>query len=100
MDKKQSVNLNFHATFCPDFEYIAKIIQIADQYDGLTKEEISEITGIPTGVSTGKVEPHIYYAKFMNLINFEKANAKYKIKLTSLGKEILNEDPYFLESIS
>ena len=36
----------------------------------------------------------------MNLINFEKANAKYKIKLTSLGKEILNEDPYFLESIS
>lgn len=70
MDKKQSVNLNFHATFCPDFEYIAKIIQIADQYDGLTKEEISEITGIPTGVSTGKVEPHIYYAKVYEFNKF------------------------------
>lgn len=100
MDKKQSINLNFHASFCPDFEYIAKIIQIADQYEGLTKEEISDITGIPTGASSGKVEPHIYYAKFMNLIEFEKERSKYKIKSTSLGRIILNEDPYFLEDIS
>lgn len=100
MDKKQSINLNFHESFCPDFEHIAKIIQIADQYEGLTKEEISDITGIPTGASSGKVEPHIYYAKFMNLIEFEKERSKYKIKSTSLGRIILNEDPYFLEDIS
>lgn len=100
MDKKQNMNLNFHASFFPDFEYIAKIIQIADQYEGLTKEEISDITGIPTGASSGKVEPHIYYAKFMNLIEFEKERSKYKIKSTSLGRIILNEDPYFLEDIS
>lgn len=100
MDKKQSINLNFHESFCPDFEHIAKIIQIADQYEGLTKEEISDITGIPTGASSGKVEPHIYYAKFMNLIEFEKERSKYKIKSTTLGRIILNEDPYFLEDIS
>ncbi|UEL46435.1 hypothetical protein [Terrisporobacter hibernicus] len=100
MDKKQSTNLNFHASFCPDFEYIAKIIQIADQYEGLTKEEISEITGIPTGTSSGKVEPHIHYAKFMNVIDVEKESARYKIKSTNLGRTILSEDPYFLEDIS
>lgn len=100
MDKRQNININFHASFCPDFEYIAKIIQIADQCDGLTKEEISNITGIPTGASSGKVEPHIYYAYYMNLITFEKENSRYKINLTSLGNEILNEDPYFLEDIS
>lgn len=100
MDKKQNTNLNFHSSFCPDFEYISKIIQIADNYEGLTKEEISEITGVPTGVKSGKVEPHIYYAHFMNLINFEKENAKYTIKATELGKAILEEDAYFLEDIS
>lgn len=100
MDKKQSTNLNFHESFCPDFEYIAKIIQIADQYESLTKEEISEITGIPTGAKSGKVEPHIHYAKFMNLIDFKKENSRYKIKSTNLGRVILNEDPYFLEDIS
>lgn len=100
MDKKQNTNLNFHVSFCPDFEYISKIIQIADNYEGLTKEEISEITGVPTGAKSGKVEPHIYYAHFMNLINFKKENAKYTIETTELGKVILNEDAYFLEDIS
>lgn len=100
MIKNESINLNFHATFNPDFEYITKILEIADQSDGLTKEEISDVTGIPTGKSTGKVEPHIMYCKYMKLINFKKENKKYYINSTDLGKIIKLEDLYFLENIT
>ena len=100
MDKTKKVNLNFHESFNPDFEYISKIVQIADNCEGLTKEEISELTGIPTGASSGKVEPHINYAKFMNLIEFKKESSRYYIYSTSLGKVIENEDLYYLENLS
>ena len=100
MDNKNKVNVNFHETFNPDFEYISKIIQIADNYEDLTKEDISELTGIPTGIKSGKVEPHINYAKLMNLINFNKEKGRYTITKTELGKIIENEDLYFLENIS
>lgn len=100
MINKEKVNLNFHASFNPDFEYIAKIVQIADNCEGLSKEEISEFTGIPTGASSGKVEPHINYAKLMNVIDFKKEGSKYYIYSTSLGKVIENEDLYFLENLS
>lgn len=100
MINKEKVNLNFHNTFNPDFEYIAKILQIADECEGLTKEDISGITGIPTGISSGKVEPHINYAKFMNLIDFKKDGLNYSIYSTNLGKIIRNEDLYFLENLS
>ncbi|MDK2584449.1 hypothetical protein QOZ83_01135 [Romboutsia sedimentorum] len=100
MDNKENVSLNFHASFNPDFEYIAKIVQIADDCEGLSKEEISGLTGMPTGASSGKVEPHINYAKFMNLIDFKKEGNKYHIYSTSLGNVIKNEDLYFLENLS
>ena len=100
MDNKEKVNLNFHESFNPDFEYISKIVQISDNCEGLTKEEISELTGIPTGASSGKVEPHINYAKFMNLIEFKKESSRYYIYSTSLGKVIENEDLYYLENLS
>lgn len=100
MDKIKKVNLNFHKSFNPDFEYIAKIVQIADNCEGLTKEEISELTGIPTGAKSGKVEPHIDYAKLMNLIDYKKEGSKYYIDSTSLGNLIQSEDLYFLENLS
>lgn len=100
MIKNENVNLNFHSTFNPDFEYITKILEIADQYEGLTKEEISDLTGIPTGKSSGKVEPHIMYCNYMNLIEFKKIDRKYYINSTDLGKVIKLEDLYFLEDIT
>jgi len=100
MIKNENVNLNFHSTFNPDFEYITKILEIADEYEGLTKEEISDLTGIPTGKSSGKVEPHIMYCKYMNLINFKKKDKKYYINSTELGKVVRLEDLYFLENIT
>ena len=40
-------NLNFHSTFSPDRCYLSKIIEYVDSIEGLDKEEISIITGIP-----------------------------------------------------
>ncbi|MDQ2087089.1 hypothetical protein RBH29_11700 [Herbivorax sp. ANBcel31] len=98
---KKSTNINFHQTFYPDLQHISKInIEIANNYDEITKEEISNITGIPTGKSSGKVEPHIYYSNFMNLIEYEKASGKYRIIRTELGELVSEEDPYFLEDIT
>ena len=67
----------------------------------LTKEEISEVTGIPTGKSSGKVEPHIMYAIYMGLIsNISETKNKYRLVCTPLGKVIKTEDIGFHEEIS
>ena len=82
-------------------EAISRILSLADSGVGfLSKEEISERTMIPTGKSSGKVEPHIYYAAAMKLITFQKFNKKYECKLTQLGRTIITEDEYLVENIS
>jgi hypothetical protein len=94
-------HLNFHQSFAPEIEAISRIVSLADSDAGfLTKEEISEKTMIPTGKSSGKVEPHIYYAAAMRLITFEKVDKKYECKLTPLGRLVFLEDPYLVENIS
>ncbi|WP_148629978.1 DUF4007 family protein [Bacillus sp. E214] len=94
-------HLNFHQTFAPETESIIRILSLASSSkDFLTKEEISEVTSIPTGKSSGKVEPHIYYAAAMKLITYEKVSGKYKVELTAVGKTILCEDPYLVENIT
>ena len=40
-------------------------------YSG-TKEEISCLTGIPTGKTSGKVIPHTRYAAYMGFIEYQK----------------------------
>lgn len=96
----RQTNINFHNTFCPDLQYISRILQIADRYEYLSKEDIFEITGIPTGKSSGKVEPHIQYCKYMGLITYDKEKGKYLLKKTELGEIILQEDRYLEEDIS
>ena len=46
---------------------------------GLDIQEISNLTGIPTGKSSGKVEPMICYAEYMGIITKEKRNGLYKL---------------------
>lgn len=96
----KSKNINFHQTFFPNFDYIGKILDIASGTENYSIEEISKITGIPTGKSSGKVLPHIRYCEYMNLISVENSNSKYLIKRTDLGELVYLEDPYFSESIS
>ena len=99
MNKK--VDVSFHGTFPPTLRYISEIVKLASQNFSGTKEEISEITGIPTGEKTGKVVPHIKYAKFMNLItSSDMKDGKYTLELTELGQLIYQEDKFFIDKIS
>ena len=96
----QVVGLNFHQTFKPEKQYIAAILDIAGDPDFRTIKEISMMTGIPTGESSGKVEPHIIYADYMGLINYEKKDGKYCLTRSFLGETVYMEDPGLQEKLT
>ena len=93
-------NINFHQTFYPNFDYIGKILEVANGTEKYTIEKLSQITGIPTGASSGKVLPHINYSEYMYLIESDNNSGEYSLKRTELGNLIFSEDPYFSEDIS
>lgn len=93
-------SVNFHKTFAPQDSYISKILELADNGYSGSKEEISEVTGIPTGKTSGKVVPHLLYASYMGLINYTLEKGKYSLSLTDLGKVVYAEDKYLFEDIS
>lgn len=96
-----SYNLNFHQSFPPERDAIAQLLQLSIQNNEfLTKEEISQITTIPTGESSGKVVPNIIYGEQMGLFNVENKGGKFRISPTLIGEVINSEDPYFLEPIT
>jgi len=93
--------LNFHQSITPETEALAQILRVASELSSyLTKEEISEITMIPTGKSSGKVVPHIFYAEAMGLIEVKKQGVMFSLSLTKLGHIIFKEDPYLIEDIT
>jgi hypothetical protein len=93
-------NINFHKSFKPESQYISSILEIADGSSWRSLDEISEITGIPNGEKSGKVEPHIYYSEYMNLIVCEKKKKQYRLNLTEIGKTVLMEDPGLQEILT
>lgn len=93
-------NLNFHQTFPPDESMLSRLLTSDVFGESLTKEEISMRTGIPTGKSSGKVEPHIDYALYMGLVEDSFRDGKHTLALTSLGSVIANEDPGFSENVT
>jgi hypothetical protein len=65
------------------------------------KNEISEATGIPTGTSSGKVEPTINYAQGMGLIQVERGrDSSFALSLTDLGEEVFEQDRYLKEDVT
>lgn len=93
-------NLNFHQTFPPDVNMISRLLT-SDVFEvALTKEEISQRTGIPTGKSSGKVEPHIKYAEYMGLLQDSFKDGKHTLIMTPLGRAICSEDPSLTEKVS
>ena len=96
----QAVGINFHQTFKPEKQYISAIIEISDDHTVKSVKEISRITGIPTGTSSGKVEPHIQYATYMGLITYEKRDGEYSLKRTDMGDMVYVEDPGLQEDLT
>ena len=92
--------LQFHETFQPQTEYISAVLELScNAYSG-TKEQISEMTGIPTGKQKGKVVPHLKYAQYMGLIRFSCEGGVYTLNATQLGQHVYAEDSYLLEGLS
>lgn len=96
----QVVSLNFHQTFRPEKQYIAAILELAEDATVRTVKDISSLTGIPNGESSGKVEPHIIYATYMGLISYEKKDGGYSLSRTPLGEIIYMEDPGLQENLT
>lgn len=93
--------LTFHNTFAPEVPYLSKIMGFAAGRGQGNKNDISEATGIPTGTSSGKVEPTINYAQGMGLIQVERMrNSGFVLSLTDLGEEVFEQDRYLKEDIT
>jgi len=89
--------LNFPQTFLPERRFLAQLLTFAQKGGAGDKITIGAETGIPTGKSTGKVEPMIYYACGMGLIRVNKTSSQWQLGLTSLGRIVLQEDPFLSE---
>lgn len=94
------VNLNFHQTFKPERQYISSILNVANGTESMSVKDISASTGIPNGQSSGKVEPHIVYANYMGLIEYEKKEGLISLNRSKIGEIVFSEDPGLQENLS
>ena len=92
--------LNLPQTFLPERRLLAKLLSFAADHGSGDKTAISAATGIPTGKSTGKVEPMIRYVQGMGLVNAEKAASQWRLSLTPLGQTVRREDPFLSEPVT
>jgi len=92
--------LNFPQTFLPDRRLLSQLLRFAAEGGGGDKQEIGAATGIPTGQSTGKVEPMIHYAHGMALISATRSAGRWQLAATALGQQVLREDGFFSEPLT
>ena len=92
--------LNFPRDFLPDRALLARLLAFAAEGGGGTNVEIGAETGIPTGKSTGKVEPMIHYARGMGLIAATKSGGRWSLRLTRLGELVFAEDRFLDEPVT
>lgn len=100
MDKLIKTNLEFHQTFKPERNCLNSLLTDLDVCSGKDVQEISKITGIPTGKSSGKVVPTICYLEYMGMISGTLANKKYTLSYTVLGETVVQEDPGLMEQLT
>lgn len=92
---------NFHKSFIPERRFIHALLRFAAGRGAGTIQEIAEATGIPTGVSSGKVAPTIDYCRAMGLFTLpEERSAIKRPELTAFGRVVLLEDPYLKTEIT
>lgn len=93
-------NLDFHQTFKPERACLSSLLTELKECSGKSAQEISKITGIPTGVSSGKVVPSIYYLFYMGMITYELTDKQYYLAYTHLGECVVEEDPGLMENLT
>ncbi|MBK1644816.1 hypothetical protein CKO25_09170 [Thiocapsa imhoffii] len=92
--------LNFPQTFLADRRLLGQLLEFAERGGTGTIETIGDATGIPTGQSTGKVEPMIHYARGMGLVQAWKANGVWQLQASLLGRMVLQEDAFLAEPLT
>lgn len=95
-----TLSLSFPQTFLSDRDLLARLIRFAANNGSGDKETISTETGIPTGKSTGKVEPMIRYAQGMGLVKAEKDEGVWRLRLTPLGQTVSEQDRALSEPVT
>ncbi len=89
-----SLALSFANSFAPERIYLAQMLQFLSKMpQKMTQGDISKLTGIPIGASSGKVAPTLNYLKGMWAIESTPDDNWYK--LTPFGKIVLNTDILF-----
>jgi len=96
----KTLPLSFSQSFLLDRDLIARLLRFASNNGGGNKEAISFETGIPTGKSTGKVEPMIHYAQGIGVICADKEKAVWKLSLTTLGQTVFAHDAALSEPVT
>ena len=93
---------NFHRTFMPERQYVTALLRFAAADKEGDYQAISAATGIPTGVSTGKVPAILDYCRGMGLVRLggQDRSAVKKPELTTFGRALLLEDPYLKAGVS
>lgn len=91
---------NFPQTFLPERRLLGELLKFASREGRGDKEQIGAETGIPTGKSTGKVEPIIRYAQAMGLVLAEKSQGIWRLGLAPLGRAVLQEDAFLSEPLT
>lgn len=89
--------LNFPQDFLPDRAMLARLLAFAVAGGAGAKQEISSATGIPTGKSTGKVEPMIHYASGMGLVRASVDRGVWQLLATPFGAMVAAEDGFLNE---
>lgn len=92
-----ALGLNFPQDFLPDRALLARLLAFAVAGGAGNKQEIGAATGIPTGRSTGKVEPMIHYASGMGLVQATSSRGIWQLSATTLGALVAAEDAYLNE---
>lgn len=100
MDEIIKKSLEFHQTFKPERNCLNNFLTDLHECCGKDVQEISKITGIPTGKSSGKVIPTICYLEYMGLITGKVKNKKYDFTYTALGETVVSEDPGLMEPLT
>lgn len=96
----KKTSLGFHQTFKPERKCLTALLTSLLESSDKTPEEISKITGIPTGKSSGKVVPTICYLEYMGMISAKLSEKKYHLNYTEIGQQVQIEDPGLLENLT
>lgn len=99
MDNNRRLSLNFHQTFIPERRYLSILLDKIGQNLFLSDKELSALTSIPMGDTSGKLPATLAYAKGMGLVKLTTEKQR-SISLTPLGELVKIEDPYLQEELT